>query len=125
MAKGHSQNTGLYMPLPVPTGPWKDMSIDFVLGLPNTQRGNDYIFVVIDRLSKMAHFIACKKTSDASRVEKCFFQKLLNCMGFQKLLTLIEILDTWVIFGGLYGRKWGLNYSSSVPITLKQMGKPR
>jgi hypothetical protein len=46
-------------------------------------------------------------------------------MGFQKLLPLIKILGSWVIFGGLYGRKWGINYSSIVSITPKQMGKLR
>ena len=56
----HLKPAGTLQPLSIPKWKWEDISIDFIVGLPRTQKGYDSIWVVVDRLTKSAHFLLVK-----------------------------------------------------------------
>ncbi|GJX21999.1 RNA-directed DNA polymerase [Tanacetum coccineum] len=87
IANTHSNNAGLYTPLSVPVALWKDVNLDFVLGLPRTQRAKDFVMVVVDQFSKMAHFVPYSKTFDASQVVRLYFAEIMKLHGVPKTLT--------------------------------------
>ena len=76
----NSASPGLLQPLPVPDLIWQHITMDFIEGLPNSFR-KQVIFVVVDRLSKAAYFIALQHLYTASDVAQCFMDNIFKLHG--------------------------------------------
>lgn len=72
---------GKLLPLPVPNAIWDDISMDFVGPLPKTARGHDAVLVVVDRLSKMAHFLPCTTDITGPGVAELFCKEIFRLHG--------------------------------------------
>jgi hypothetical protein len=76
--------TGLLHPLKIPEWKWEEISMDFIVGLPKTQRGYDSIWVIIDRLSKVVHFIPVKTTYKGSKLAELYIARIVYLHGVPK-----------------------------------------
>ncbi|XP_028758775.1 uncharacterized protein LOC114717745 [Neltuma alba] len=105
---------GLLSPLPIPDQVWDDIAMDFITALPLV-RGHSVIFVVIDRLSKYAHFMPLKHSYNSQHVAKAFIHSVVKLHGFPK--TIVSDRDKvflsafWCHLTTLHGTK--LNMSSA------------
>lgn len=71
---------GLLHPLPIPEKPWSSISMDFIVDLPES-KSFDSIFVVVDRLTKMAHFVPCTKSVTGEEAARLFLENIYKYHG--------------------------------------------
>jgi IS30 family transposase len=77
----HQRPAGLLQQLEIPTWKWDDINMDFIVGLPCTQKGNDSIWVIVDRLTKVAHFLSVKTNYSMSRLAELYVDNILKLHG--------------------------------------------
>ncbi|KAD7478205.1 hypothetical protein E3N88_01341 [Mikania micrantha] len=77
----HQRASGLLQPLDIPLWKWDEISMDFVTGLPKTLKKNDAIWVVVDRLSKSAHFLAIQQGFSVSKLADVFIKEIIRLHG--------------------------------------------
>lgn len=76
----------LLMPLPIPKVIWEDISMDFITGQTVVQ-GKYVIIVVVDRLSKFAHFRSLKASYSAKLIANYFVQNIIKLYGYPLFIT--------------------------------------
>jgi len=77
----HQRPIGLLESLEIPQWKWEKIYMDFVGGLPRTQKGHDSIWVIVDRLTKSAHFLLVKSTYKTSQYAELFILEIVKLHG--------------------------------------------
>ncbi|WVZ58668.1 hypothetical protein U9M48_008910 [Paspalum notatum var. saurae] len=80
----HQRPAGLLQPLKVPEWKWEEITMDFIVGLPRTQKGYNSIWVVVDRLTKVAHFIPVNTTYSGARLAELYISRIVCLHGVPK-----------------------------------------
>nr|GFA08708.1 retrotransposon protein, putative, Ty3-gypsy subclass [Tanacetum cinerariifolium] len=88
----HQRASGLLQPLDIRVWKWEEISMDFVSGFPRTQRIHDAIWVVVDRLTKSAHFLPIRKDYSVSRLAENFQQESTDDQTERTIQTLEDML---------------------------------
>ena len=68
----HQKPAGLLQPLQIPQWKWEEIGMDFIVGLPRTWAGYDSIWVIVNRLTKVAHFIPVKTTYNGATLAELY-----------------------------------------------------
>jgi hypothetical protein len=82
----HLKSDGVLQPLTIPLWKWDDISMDFIVGLPLTARKKDSIWVIVDRLTKTAHFIAVHTTYSVQDYAELYIDQIVRLHGVPRTI---------------------------------------
>ena len=117
----HQKPAGLLQPLPIPVWKWDEIGMDFVVGLPRTQKGHDSIWVIVDRLTKAAHFIPVRTDYGGEKLAKLYVENIVKLHGVPSRIVSVSPLGS----GNVCIKPWAPNWISAPPITHKWMAKQK
>jgi hypothetical protein len=84
----HQRPAGLLQPLKIPKWKWEEIRMDFIVGFPCTQAGYDSIWVIVDRLTNVAHFILVKTSYCGAKLAKLYLSRIMCLHGVPKKIVL-------------------------------------
>jgi hypothetical protein len=97
--------------LKVPEWKWEEISIDFFMGLPWTQKGYNSIWVIVGRLDKVAHFIPVKRTYTGPQLEELYISRIVCLHSVPKKIMSPELGERRS--GGATRVKWWRRWGST------------
>jgi len=96
----HQKLRDLLQPLPIPIRKWEHITMDFVIGTPRTRKYHDAIWVIVDRLTKSAHFLVMKATFNVEQLTELYIIEIVQLHGVP--LSIVSNRDT-----KLASKLWG------------------
>jgi hypothetical protein len=109
MKAEHRHPVGILQPHTIPESKWEVILMDLIIGLPLMARRHDSIFVVVDTLTKSAHFILVCMMYQVPDIARAFFSEIVRLHGVPRRI----IYDRGSMFTGLFGliskRPWEHN----------------
>jgi transposase InsO family protein len=82
----HLKVAGTLQPLPIPSWKWEDICMDFIVGFPSTSWHHDSIWVIVDRLTKIAHFLLVHTTQKAEKYAEIYIDQIVHSHGILRTI---------------------------------------
>ena len=121
----HQRPAGLLQPLKIPEWKLEEITMDFIVGLLRTQKGYNSIWVVVDRLTKVAHFIPVNTTYSGARLAELYISRIVCLHVCPRRSYPTEGLSSLLDSGSISMIRWIRSCVSVRLITLRQMGRQR
>jgi hypothetical protein len=80
----HQRPARLLQPLKIPEWKWEEIGMDFIVGLPRTSTCYDSIWVIVDRQTKVAHFIPMRNTYTGAKLAELYMARIVCLHGVPK-----------------------------------------
>jgi hypothetical protein len=99
--------------------------MDFVVGLPKTQKGHDSIWVIVDRLTKVAHFLPVWTTYGGEKLEKLYIENIVKLHGVPSRIVSDRGTQFTSRFWKSLHKAWVPSWISAQHTTRRQTDRPR